>query len=123
MTSRSLVVSVISTLYPITARVNRRDASLDEEEGQPQDAIDGQELHAFVPGGLSALGDLVSDQDGEEDGGRRLSPVSVLDMLRCSDNEEWQSSPTLSDCKHHSSTSDIMVPRRILLCQHSHAHK
>uniref|UniRef100_A0A453JGL8 Uncharacterized protein n=1 Tax=Aegilops tauschii subsp. strangulata TaxID=200361 RepID=A0A453JGL8_AEGTS len=38
------------------------------------------------------------ESDGD-DGARRLSPVSVLDVLRCSDDEEWSSSPTLSDCK------------------------
>ncbi|XBH88905.1 hypothetical protein VPH35_080908 [Triticum aestivum] len=37
-----------------------------------------------------------------DDDARRLSPVSVLDVLRCSDDEEEaSSSPTLSDCKHY----------------------
>ncbi|KAE8773162.1 hypothetical protein D1007_54678 [Hordeum vulgare] len=36
--------------------------------------------------------------DGDDDRFRRLSPVSVLDVLRCSDEEEEaSSSPTLSD--------------------------
>jgi hypothetical protein len=36
---------------------------LDEEERQPQHRIDGEQLQAFVPGGFSALGDLVRDED------------------------------------------------------------
>ncbi|KAF7069948.1 hypothetical protein CFC21_075519 [Triticum aestivum] len=45
------------------------------------------------------------ESDGD-DGARRLSPVSVLDVLRCSDDEEWSSSPTLSDWEEEEDDDD-----------------
>ncbi|KAM3271351.1 hypothetical protein ACQJBY_041877 [Aegilops geniculata] len=42
----------------------------------------------------------------ESDGARRRSPVSVLDVLRCSEEEGWSSSPTLSDWEEEEEEED-----------------
>jgi len=43
-------------------------ASADEKERKTKHGVDGEELETFEPGGFAALGDLVSDDDGQEDG-------------------------------------------------------
>lgn len=50
--------------------------------------------------------DVVGMESDGDDGARRLSPVSVLDVLRCSDEEEWSSSPTLIDWEEEEDSDD-----------------